>query len=362
MVGSDHGELLGEDGRTISHPPRASHDDLLHVPLVMAGPGLPIGRRVDSMTQNVDIVPTLADLASLDTDAKFHGASLGPLMRSPGSSAVHDFVYARTMGYNLDTEPGRVLIFDDVKFDISPLAKDATLLKGMIARDSVIAYGVPDRAGKRRPIEPTPEQSQRASQIMEEMVLPLWREKDALRRETPPYFRVNHPIPFNREKLTDVLDPQDNLWTRVPSRWSDEWHRDDLLVSSPWTETAPGLILVAKVPNGTYDVSVYCTTLDDQEPSRGSSFFFLVARVEKEFRLFELPAASPGETNEAWLDVGTYTVSDGKFRYWVEPGNPHDNAVVGSLRFVQTGMEIEPPGPDEVKSDMERFRALGYLN
>ncbi len=51
IIGSDHGELLGEDGKSISHPPRDSSDTVLHVPLILAGPGVP---PVTSTRKSVD--------------------------------------------------------------------------------------------------------------------------------------------------------------------------------------------------------------------------------------------------------------------------------------------------------------------
>lgn len=93
VVSSDHGELLGEDGRTLSHPSTGRADELYHTPLIMAGPGLPAGKRVGALTEYVDIAPTLYELLGVRTTARLDGRSLAPLMRGvkPGDWRRYTF-------------------------------------------------------------------------------------------------------------------------------------------------------------------------------------------------------------------------------------------------------------------------------
>ncbi len=75
VVTADHGEALGDHGRTFSHGSLYEHD--LHVPMVMWGPGrVPAGKRVTAETNHVDVLPTLLDYAGLPLPAGLHGASL----------------------------------------------------------------------------------------------------------------------------------------------------------------------------------------------------------------------------------------------------------------------------------------------
>src|SRR5262249_56281901 len=57
VVVGDHGESLGEHDE-VSHGILA-YDATLHVPLVVAGPGFPAGRRSDALARPVDVAPTL---------------------------------------------------------------------------------------------------------------------------------------------------------------------------------------------------------------------------------------------------------------------------------------------------------------
>jgi len=66
---SDHGEELYQHGfATHGH---GLHEELVHVPLILAGPGVPEGRRSDEPVANRHLAPTLARLAG----AGFEGAA-----------------------------------------------------------------------------------------------------------------------------------------------------------------------------------------------------------------------------------------------------------------------------------------------
>ncbi len=64
VVTADHGEELGEEGRT-EHTGSLA-DGVQHIPLIVAGAGVQPGQRFDRFSQNVDIVPTVLRLLGLD--------------------------------------------------------------------------------------------------------------------------------------------------------------------------------------------------------------------------------------------------------------------------------------------------------
>jgi arylsulfatase A-like enzyme len=84
VVTADHGESLGEHGE--SEHGILLYDATLHVPLVIRGPGVGAGIRVDRQVRHVDLLPTIADLAGIQRPAVLDGVSLAPLLR--GSTAV----------------------------------------------------------------------------------------------------------------------------------------------------------------------------------------------------------------------------------------------------------------------------------
>jgi arylsulfatase A-like enzyme len=73
MVTADHGEEFMEHGR-MRH---GSHlyEESIRVPLVLAGPGIPAGRRTDT-AQGIDVLPTIAGILGLTPPAALPGRDL----------------------------------------------------------------------------------------------------------------------------------------------------------------------------------------------------------------------------------------------------------------------------------------------
>ncbi|MFT5285161.1 MAG: arylsulfatase A-like enzyme [Planctomycetota bacterium] len=77
ILTSDHGESLGEHGRTVSHS--GLHETTTHVPLIIRIPGKQTGV-VSGLVSSLDIYPTLFDYLELPISGKIRGSSLRPLM------------------------------------------------------------------------------------------------------------------------------------------------------------------------------------------------------------------------------------------------------------------------------------------
>ena len=80
VVFSDHGEILDEKPGQYDH--HGLYEGNLHVPLIVRFPGeAHKGTRVDAMTANVDVAPTILDALGVDAPKQFEGSSLLPLVR-----------------------------------------------------------------------------------------------------------------------------------------------------------------------------------------------------------------------------------------------------------------------------------------
>lgn len=83
---SDHGEEFAEHGGLMHG--NTLYQEMLHVPLVLRGPGLPAGRRVAESVTLTDVLPTVLELLGVPAPADLDGRSLVPLLgdqrRSPG--------------------------------------------------------------------------------------------------------------------------------------------------------------------------------------------------------------------------------------------------------------------------------------
>ncbi len=74
---ADHGDSLGDHGEK-THG-LFIYESTTRVPLFLAGPGVPTGRRVDTLARTVDIVPTVLELLRLDRPSGLDGVSLEEL-------------------------------------------------------------------------------------------------------------------------------------------------------------------------------------------------------------------------------------------------------------------------------------------
>ncbi|HEX4214748.1 MAG TPA: sulfatase [Candidatus Dormibacteraeota bacterium] len=90
VLNGDHGETLYDHECWFDH--HGLYDVTLHVPLIIRYPGaVPAGRRVGGYNQHKDLVPTLLELAGLETEDTFEGRSLLPMVRGEMSSLEPEF-------------------------------------------------------------------------------------------------------------------------------------------------------------------------------------------------------------------------------------------------------------------------------
>ena len=79
---SDHGEEFGEHGSFLHR--NSLYGELVNVPLIIAGPGIPAGRRIEEPISLVDLAPTLHELMGLGRLMGVQGRSFADLFtRSP---------------------------------------------------------------------------------------------------------------------------------------------------------------------------------------------------------------------------------------------------------------------------------------
>ncbi len=86
---SDNGWMLGDHGFTSKVLPYLPST---HVPLAVIGPGIPPSVE-NGLALNIDIMPTILDLAGLKTPANIHGKSLHKILSGKEKSVRDSFVY-----------------------------------------------------------------------------------------------------------------------------------------------------------------------------------------------------------------------------------------------------------------------------
>lgn len=120
VFSADHGESLGEHGE-------ATHgifvyDATAHVPMLIAGPGVPVGGRVRDVVRTVDVVPTLLDLLGLPGGEALDGRSLADIWRGDQTPRV-GYVEALAPRLNFGWSELRALRSDRTKAIDAPRAE-----------------------------------------------------------------------------------------------------------------------------------------------------------------------------------------------------------------------------------------------
>jgi len=91
VLTSDHGEEFREHGSVLHG--RTQFDEVLRVPLVFVGPGLPAGVRVREPVSLVDVMPTALALLGQPAPAAVDGVDLSPLWEGSGASLGERFLF-----------------------------------------------------------------------------------------------------------------------------------------------------------------------------------------------------------------------------------------------------------------------------
>ena len=90
IFNGDHGETLYDHECWFDH--HGLYDVTLHVPLIVRYPSaVPAGKRVSGFNQHKDLVPTILELAAIQTDIEFDGRSLMPMIRDEVASHESEF-------------------------------------------------------------------------------------------------------------------------------------------------------------------------------------------------------------------------------------------------------------------------------
>ncbi len=91
VLTSDHGEEFGEHGH-VSHGLHL-YQEIVHVPLLVRGPGVAAGARIEDNVGLVDLAPTLLDIAGAPELAEASGRSLLPYLRGERLAGADERVF-----------------------------------------------------------------------------------------------------------------------------------------------------------------------------------------------------------------------------------------------------------------------------
>jgi arylsulfatase A-like enzyme len=110
VLAGDNGLAIGRHGLMGK---QNLYDHSVHVPLVMAGPGVPRGETRDAYAYLLDIAPTLCELADIPVPATVEGRSLVPALRAP-DDAIRETLYFAYRGYQRAVQNARYKLIEYV--------------------------------------------------------------------------------------------------------------------------------------------------------------------------------------------------------------------------------------------------------
>ncbi|MBX3233140.1 MAG: sulfatase [Labilithrix sp.] len=94
VVTADHGELLYDNGHGQGHGDHLFGDEALHVPLIVVDPRVKTGRRETRIVRDVDLAPSLYELAGVEPPSDLDGRSFAPALR--GEPIAPKLAYAES--------------------------------------------------------------------------------------------------------------------------------------------------------------------------------------------------------------------------------------------------------------------------
>jgi arylsulfatase A-like enzyme len=106
ILTADHGEELFDRNRYFYHGNSLAYGTL-RIPCIVRAPGLPAGRAVGALAQNVDLAPTILDLCGLPPAPEMEGRSLRGLLDGTSELPVRDFAYVEWQDVVYSVTDGR---------------------------------------------------------------------------------------------------------------------------------------------------------------------------------------------------------------------------------------------------------------
>lgn len=110
VFAGDNGLAVGRHGLMGK---QSNYDHSVHVPLIMAGPGIPEHERRQAFAYLLDIFPTLCELADVPVPDSVEGKSLVPALRDP-RARVRETLYFAYMNLHRAVRDGRYKLIEYV--------------------------------------------------------------------------------------------------------------------------------------------------------------------------------------------------------------------------------------------------------
>ncbi len=363
VYSSDHGEQLFDDGMTHGHSDKnAGPDTTHHIPLVIAGPGVPQGRRMAQPAQSIDILPTLAALCGIPIVGEIDG---------------HDLLRARDDSHEGGTPSPRY----SVTRQGDPLANKLQALF-VCTKDHKLEWRQ-DKADQhlwRLPLSESHEEDDVADsaslanlrRVVENPVLPIMQKACVNQIPRAYLFRFDNSFFLARiRKHSSPIVNSDSLTDSGGEAPTGTWVLHDkgggaFLTCAPSTEERPKLEFSVPMTAGKYKILVECSLPAREE--LGSCTPIATLRLGVEAAIDIIPDEAPEQPGWTFLSAGPVSISRGYRTFTLRPGSCgatiralllHPDTP-GALEHAQR-MLLGEEAHDRSELRQEELEALGYI-
>lgn len=347
VISADHGDMLGEDGVRWGHIAYSS-DWIMKTPLIMAGPGLPKGRRMSGLSENVDIVPTIVDLLGLKTEAETDGRSLLPEIEGKLDAHPKQYVFTKFISGGYDGVPSLILRSRDFKYRVTLNATHEEAL-----------WQAPDTMANRYDQSTrSPETLAQMREVVQKRIIPKWEQYNSL-PSSAIYLSLNSSIENVASPVSAYVlhkhgqQPE----TETDNKWGydTDWQ---ILWTKGWKETVAPVTLTYTVPNGRYILQVEAWS-EQRYLEHPASAFEIRVNDETEFRRVVRDDVPSEDKGFYFIDVDNYVVSDGTLKVSLKGGGADHWSMIRALRLLPISEANTVTEDDSAR--LEQLRALGYL-
>ena len=122
VLTSDHGEEFFEHGGVLHG--QTQYQEVLRVPLMVKGPGVPHGRRVPTPVSLVDVAPTLLDRAGIAVPEGLDGLDVAPLWSEGGRELEARYLFSEADHNNVEHDITRSVRYKSFKLHFNRLSRE----------------------------------------------------------------------------------------------------------------------------------------------------------------------------------------------------------------------------------------------
>lgn len=355
LITADHGQLIGEDGFTVAHT--GDTDQNIHVPLILRGPDIPAGIRIDALTEHVDLVPTLVDYLALQSDASFDGKSMMPLLQGNMPADWRDHVFTIPNRDNYETPQGFSLQSRQLKYCFD---SGGTL---------TAIYKTPDRAENRIDLTLTHRlHAEQQEQKLKSFFLPRLRsmqQASVQRIVLEGAWIANFGTPSEAVEDYYISGESSRKDLEKDHKWA---YTDGFLWAMHASEKVPPLSYSTSAPDGVYNAVAYLwNSLSFQgKPASALSLRF---RNDSEPRQTACTSLPDDKAALLPLPLGQVAITDGQLSVTLLPSELPWWTRLFSIELLPLKIDSNEssqdvpsqPSPEEADELNEMIKSAGYM-